>query len=246
MRQDEARVQQAIVQLRAAAEAAAMRGSLLFHLDLAASLATDALAAAGVPADFHAMLVDADGYGVLALEDGAFPRERAMVRFAADGRPVLSERSGAATLAMAALARARRTAAGAGLVPGRSVAIAIPQRSAARPSDPIEAYVLALPPADAASDLVLGIHWRLSLSGDGDTILTREPLSRTALVLPGARGVPAYGIEVTHFGAVPSETHTWLSLKHGVAIRVVAMESMQLWDVEGERTTHAGEVPADR
>jgi len=235
MREDQARAQ-----LRAAAEAAAMRGSLLFHLDLATALAADALAAAGVPADFQAGLVDADGYGVLALEDGAYPRELAMVRFAADGRPVVSPRSGAASPADAARARARATAAAAGLVEGRHAAIAIPQRAAARPSDPIEAYVLALA---GPADIVLGVHWHLTVSGDGERVLTREPLSRSALVLPGRSGVPAYGIEVTHFGAVPTEVHSWASLKHGVSIRVATLESGQLWDVEGERVTHAGAMP---
>ena len=64
MREDEARVQ-----LQAAADAAAMRGSLLFHLQLAATLGQEALDEAGVAAPLTALLVDDEGYGLLALEE---------------------------------------------------------------------------------------------------------------------------------------------------------------------------------
>ena len=240
MREDEA-----WVQLKAAADGAALRGSLLFHLDLATALGVEALARAGVATDLIATVIDEGGYCVLALEDRAVPQRLARVRFAADSRPQLHRDEGAATQPEAALARARRTVADARLTgAARATAIAIPQRAAAAPGDPIEVYALAL--AERPGDVVLGIHWHTTVSGDGATLLSRTPLSRSALVLP-ARGeeAPPFAVQVTHFGAVPSEIHTYASLKHGMALSVAALDSAVVWAVEGERTTVEGRIPAD-
>jgi hypothetical protein len=235
MREDEARVQ-----LQAAADAAAMRGSLLFHLQLAATLGQEALAEAGVAAPLTALLVDEEGYGVLALEDSAVPQERALVRFAPDGRSIVSERHGAATRQDAARARAARTVAEARLVPGRQDVIALPQPRRAALDTPVEVYALALP--ETAGDVVLGIHWHATVTANGATLLTREPLSRSALVLPGRGDVPPFAVEVTHFNAVPSEIHTWASLRHGIALSVVTLDSGMVWSVDGERTLPVGRV----
>jgi len=258
MRQDEA-----LARLREAAEAVGARGSLLFHLDLAAALAVEALGAAGVASDLYAALVDEDGYGVLALAEdgGGAPRELALVRFAADGRPVVTTRDGPPVPEHLAQARARRTAAraasveagvgtgvgageGAGVGTERHAAVAFPRPRAALGDDPFEAYLLRLPPLETPADVVLGVHRHLLLSADGATVIADRPLSRGPLTLPSANGRSPYGIEVTHFGAVPGEIHVWASLRHGVGLRVIALDSMQMWDVEGERITHAGAVPA--
>ncbi|PZU79334.1 MAG: hypothetical protein DI530_08825 [Sphingomonas sp.] len=235
MREDEARVQ-----LQAAADAAAMRGSLIFHLQLAATLGLEALAEAGVAVPLHALLVDAEGYGVLALDDGAVPQERALVRFAPDGRPVVTARQGAATRQDAARARAARTVAAARLVPGRQDVIALPSPRRAAPDAPVEVYALALP--ETVGDVVLGIHWHATVAADGAALLSREPLSRSALVLPARGDTPPFAVEVTHFGAVPSEIHTWASLRHGIALSVVTLDSGMVWSVEGERTLPVGRV----
>lgn len=235
MREDQARVQ-----LQAGADAAAMRGSLLFHLDLAAALGVQALHEAGIDASLHALLVDDQGYGVVALDASVVPQQRAVVRFAADGRPQLSAGQGAAVPAVAARARAAATVARAELIAERHSVIAIPQRAAARHDDPVEVYALALP--DAAGDIVLGIHWHAEVSGDGTTLLAREALSQSALTLPARRDTPPFGIEVTHMGAVPSEIHGWLSLKHGLTLSVATLESGLIWTVDGERITLSGRL----
>lgn len=234
MREDQARLR-----LKAAAEDAAVRGSLIFHLDLAMALGAEALAEAGIAAPLAAALVDEEGYGLVALDDGPVPQRRATVRFAPDGRPLVAAAGGAATAAEAARARAARTLAEARLTdPARGRLVVIPQRRAATPRDPIEGYALALPAR--TGDVVLGIHHHATLAGDGTRLLASEKLSRTALVIPGRPDLPPFGVEVTHFGAVPSEIHTWLSLKHGMSMAVAALESGTVWMVEGERTTLTG------
>lgn len=236
MREDEA-----LIQLQAAANGAAVRGSLLFHLDLAAALGLEALAEAGVAADLYTVLVDGEGYGVLAIADGAAPREQAIVRFSSEGRPLVAGRDGAPRAADLARARAARTVTDAKLTgAARETIVTIPPSDRARATDPIEVYALALP--DVAGDVVLGVHWRAIVSADGGAILSQEPLSRSALVLPSQDGAPPFGVQVTHFGAVPSEIHTWLSLKHGMALSVAALDSDILWMVEGERTTREGRI----
>lgn len=250
MREDDS-----LIQLQAAANAAAVRGSLLFHLDLAAALGLDALVATETGADtdagaeaatnLYTVLVDGEGYGVLAIADGVAPQERAIVRFAADGRPIVQPRSGPPRAADLARARAARTVTaakltGQGQAGTREAIVAIPQSSQAHSSDPIEVYALALP--DVPADVVLGVHWYAKVSADGATILSSEPLSKAPLVLPSQGGEPPFGVQVTHFGAVPSEIHTWLSLKHGMALSVIALESDTVWMVEAERTTREGRI----
>ena len=235
MREDQARVQ-----LQAIADVAAVRGSLLFHLDLAAALGVQALHEAGIDPSLYALLVDEHGYGVLALDASAVPQERAVVRFASDGRPQVAARQGAAAPAATARARATVTVARAELIAGRHGGIAIPQRAAARHDDPIEVYALALP--DTLGDVVLGVHWYATVSGDGTMLLAREPLSKSALVLPARGDLVPFGVEITHMGATPSEIHGWLSLKHGLALSVATLESGLIWTVEGERIMLAGRL----
>lgn len=220
-----------------AAARAAIRGSLLFHLDLAGTLA---LGATGdLPVGGWAVEVGERGYEVLLL-DAELDRELALVTFAADGAPLVAPRKGSPLPAARAAACAGRTLAMAfGSAGGATVVV--PRARDAASDASIEGYWLR---TDAVpGNVVEGRHWRAVLSVDGRELVSRTALSRGDLVIPGARDVPAEGLVLTDLdGAVPNETHVYLSLKHGIGIEVVAMASGTRWAVSGETIRMAGRV----
>lgn len=215
--------------LAEAAARAAIRGSLLFHLDLAAMLAAGATN--DLPVGGWTVEVGARGYEVLLL--GAdLDRELALVTFAADGAPLVAPRKGAPLPAARSAACARSTLAGV-FGSASSTTVIIPRARDAASDAPIEGYWLRV---DAVpGNVVAGRHWRAVLSADGREIVSRTALSRGDLVIPGARGVPAEGLVLTDLdGETPNEAHVYLSLKYGIGIEVVAMASATRWAVDGE------------
>ena len=218
--------------LREAASWSVARGSLLFHLDLAAAIARDHVAANGLAPDTDGWAVDVgpNGYEVVFLADDP-DQELLAVTFAADGSPIAEKRSGAPSRRQRALAAAARTAAA---LPGperRSVVVVPPAADAA--DAPVEAYVMRL--ADRPGDMAVGVHTRVRLSPDGRRVLGSEPLSRSPLMIEGSEGRPPLDVTVTHLlGPVPSEAHVYLSLKHGVPISVITTENEEQWIVDGE------------
>lgn len=216
---------QALDVLRKAAHAAAARGSLLFHLDLATELARP-LIGEGLAL---ATVLDDDGYGVEGVAEGAPTTVRTSVRFADDGRSILLQTSRPASATVEALAAARRTMEAARLTGAAQEAVIIVPPSGA---GEIEAYAIRI--ADKAQDVVLGVHHRAVLTPNGRRVLKQEALSRTPLVLTGSADVPPASAQVTHFGATPSEMHVYLSLKHSLPLEILAMQSQLRWLVDGE------------
>ncbi|MGF7149324.1 hypothetical protein FHS96_002966 [Sphingomonas zeicaulis] len=52
----------------------------------------------------------------------------------------------------------------------------------------------------------------------------------------GSAGRPPADNAVTHLlGPVPSESHVYVSLKHGVPLSVIATDNEEHWVVDGER-----------
>ncbi|PAX06968.1 hypothetical protein CKY28_12940 [Sphingomonas lenta] len=215
--------------LEAAAGRAAARGAMLFRLDLATELARAALTPGELGEAAPIAMLDGEGYAVACVED-AFPlRVRALVRFR-DGRAAVFPDAAEAPPALEALAHGRRTVERAALV-GRGLAQTVLMMPLA---GVLEAY--AIRRAEREGDLVLGVHWLVRLSGDGRALMGCEPLSRSAATVPAEGGRLPERIAVSHFGATPNEAHHYLSLKHGVALDVLALESETWWRVEGERS----------
>lgn len=214
--------------------AAAGRGSLLFHCDLAAALALAHVERGGRSAPaFDAWIVDVgpNGYETLFLDGRS---EAYAVTFAANGQSIGEPRRGSASPRVTAMAAAWRTARASGLIPANTpneVIVVPPPRDYA-PTDPIEAYLICS--SEQPGDLVLGRHWRLSIDDGGRAIAEATPLSRTVLVIPGANGRPPEDVIVTHAGEAPSEFHVYLTLKHCVEIEVVAVGSDTRWQISGE------------
>lgn len=217
-------VEEALRRLCGAAALAVGRGSLIFHLDLATEAGRTALAARGVPTDALATLVDEDGYWVLALGAGATSRVLGQASFDECGDIVVNVAERPVPPAAEALARARRTVdeARLGAASRRVVPVILP------PADlhvPLEAYALAVDPSPGAP--VIDGHWRLALTPDGRRITGRTPMSAGTLVGPA--------FTFADLGAVPSELHTYLSLKHDAPLLVDTRESGLRWRVDGER-----------
>jgi hypothetical protein len=218
--------------LRLAAAWSVVRGSLMFHLDLAAMIARERLA--GNPliedADGWAVDVTARGYEVIFISD-APSRELAIVTFAADGAPIVEPGRGSPSTRSLALAAAARTIAAAD-GPALRTVIALPPSDGSIGAE-LEGYMLRFP--DGPYDVALGPHSRFRLSPDGREMRAAEPLSVSDLVLPSRGRGDLEGVTVTHLlGDVPSEAHVYLSLRHNMAIDVVTASNEEHWRVDGE------------
>ncbi len=214
-------------ELRAGAARAVALGSLLFHLDLAAALAEQAVAATPLAAELPVLAVDLGprGYEVDVLS-ADLARDLARISFAADGRAMLELSHGAPTARARRIGDAVRTL---GRLDPQARAVVLPPHE-----DGIEAYLFVQP--DDVGDIVVGVHHRLRLSADGRTVLAQTPLSRAPLVIPGANGTPAFDIVLTHMlGDTPSEVHVYLSLKHAVALDIITASNEEHWQIDGER-----------
>lgn len=188
---------------------AVVRGSLLFHLDLAQLLALDALPA-GVEAGGWAVDVGPEGYEVTFVT-ADLARETYAVTFAADGAPIGERRRGRPAPRLAALAAARQTAlARAPIAEGWTVVV-LPPAAGSAPAEPLQGYLLQR--GSGPGDVPLDGHTRLALSADGRRVLGAEAVASTR---------------------VPSEVLVYFSLKQGVALEVVTPASGARWRVDGE------------
>lgn len=218
--------------LEEAAAWAAARGALLFHLDLAIELARDALSPTERGGGELVAVADAEGYAVAAVEDGLSPKVRAIVRFD-EGRVLVTPGGAPAPSLLEAMATAKRTVGRAAPIgPGLPAATLVAPPTA--PGAPLDAYAFRL--AGRPGDLVLGAHWRLRLSPDGRAVTAREPLSRAAATVAATGGRLPGSVALAHPGPCPNEAHHYLSLKHGVALDVLALDSASWWRVEGGRS----------
>lgn len=232
MRQDEA-----LRQLRLAAESRAVRGSLLFHLDLATEIGRTACRDCGFATQETATIVDAEGYALMALDGSPANALVAIVRFAPDGRPIVTPAKGAPPRAVGAMARAGRALALEFPAPDHQIMV-IPPSDRAGLDDPLEAY--AMKRSIHSGDVVIGQHWHARLSSDGACVLDKVPLCQTDMILESRPEMPPMAVDITHFGAVPTEMHHYISLRHGMALTVVTLESQLLWHVDGERVALIG------
>ena len=228
------RVDQAWARLHEAADLAAARGSLLFHLDLASAVARAALTEQDITFAGLATLVDERGYRVIAMNDAPLRRAVAEVSF---------DPSGAATVwldpvgvppraATIADAYVTATAAHDGMAVAQAT-IVIPAHDPARP---IEAYAVAI--AQNRGTVQLTGHALVTLDPAGRRILSRELLA----VATGQDACSAHAARDAVLvipDAVPSELHTYLSLKHGVPLTIETRQSGVRWRVDGERTSRA-------
>ncbi len=89
-------------------------------------------------------------------------------------------------------------------------------------------------------DVVLGIHYRVSVTDDAKQVKAVEPLSRSALIVKsggvptGAKPAGVWGINLV--SATPLETHVYLSLLHHTPI-FLGMADHSIWKVDGQQIT---------
>lgn len=226
------RIEQAWAELHAAADVAAARGSLLFHLDLATELARGAFEARGVPTDGLATLIDEQGYRVFAFGGDVSRHALAEVRFESNGAALVLPSPVAMPPLAPSLAEARATLLAARFDGDRQRAVIIVPES--DPRAPLQGYALVASSGPETAHLT--DHWLLSLDPAGRRITARRQLA--AAIAPAACSVRHLrDVPLGHDGAVPNELHTYLSLKHGVPIIVETIESGARWRVDGERTS---------
>lgn len=224
-------VGEAVAKLREAADLAAARGSLLFHLDLATETARMAYAARGMVPSGLATLVDEQGYRVFAFDAPPSSRLLAEARFDSTGDVVLLPATRSVPADALRLAEARETIAAIRFGDGLThTPLVIPSTD---PTRALEGYALAVG-EDAETALVAG-HWRVDLDHTGRRALNRTALSASSG--PVARDIRTLkAAPLIDAGAVPNAIHTYLSMKHGVTLGVETRESGLLWHVDGERT----------
>ncbi|TRW14794.1 hypothetical protein [Glacieibacterium frigidum] len=215
-----------------AAEVAARRGSLIFHLDLATEAARSAFASQGIADDNLAAVVDVAGYRVFAFDASPLPRVLAEARFDGAGRPFVDLAPGSIPARAEALARARRTVLATAAVRrgAANAAIVVP---ATDTQAPLEAYAIAV--GVSAETFVLNGHGYFKLTSDGRDVIETFPFVLSRVDAAEDRMTSEVRLETEL--AVPSELHTYLSLKHGVPILLRAKSSATNWRVDGERTT---------
>ena len=224
---DTMRIEQAWAELHRAADVAAARGSLLFHLDLATVLAASAFATRGYAVSAMAALAGEDGYQVIAFDAGPDRTMLAEARFDRAGDVELSPPSRRPSPRAPLRADARETIARS-YPDHAAVVIPADDRRA-----PIEGYALAV--GDDPEAMLLADHRIVVLDPSGRTVRSDVSLPVTAgggmLAVRQARDTP-----LVCDGAVPNELHTYLSLKHGVPLIVETLDSRVRWRVDGERT----------
>lgn len=229
--------------LEARAATVATRGRALFHLELAAALATDWARDAQMlgSADFIVVDVGPDGHEaiVVRLVEGA-PIVRARVTFAADGRALGERVDGADTPAHGAghfrgalawhqrrmaLAVAHVRAATRG--PPAAI-LAVPPQGGPRvdPEPLVEVYALRTPP-DAVT-IVLGPHTRYEVD-PARGIFTTHPLGPDRTLALADTPDPLALVDPKN--PMPTEIHTYLALRHGRTLLVDTPASSVAWAV---------------
>lgn len=237
-------------ELRAAIERSQSIGMALYHHDRASAIGTDVmLANVGAPQELgiagYLAFQDAD-------EDGR-PLERWQVTFFSAGEPpsvlcrvqVPMQQGATPELTLIdpprpvsddarRLIRARRTALAAiGPIVQPQNPVILPGEAIGK--DGILVYLLA---GSTRKDVaVLGKHHRVLVSPDGETAVSVEPLSKTAIEIPLAvppGAVAGAGLMITHLvTAWPLETHVFVSLLHRTPVYVGT--SSGTWKVDGAR-----------
>jgi hypothetical protein len=110
---------------------------------------------------------------------------------------------------------------------------AVVVQSASAPVDTIVVYVIGEPVA--SKEIMIGRHYRVEVSGDGRTVKSIVPSTKSCITLGSApSGTTVVGGVVTHIlSPTPTEFHVFASLLHGVPISVGTRTG--IWDVDGDK-----------
>lgn len=167
-----------------------------------------------------------DSYAVLFVTAESPPRMAFTIHVPLQGPPRLETFSPPkeSLPGVALLHRARQTALAAVPRGQRKLnPVIVPGEALGQPGK-IIVYVLAA--EQIVGEMVFGIHYRVTVSGDGSTVDGVHPLSKSELVVgpPSSQGVPSGAKEVEvvvthHLDDTPNETHVFVSLLHGVDAR---------------------------
>jgi hypothetical protein len=99
--------------------------------------------------------------------------------------------------------------------------------------------VYALADSKNPNDVVLGVHYRVSVTGDAKSVKAIDALSRSALVVNQNKGIPKGATAgplwtINLMSLTPLETHVYLSLLHHTPIYIGTADH-SIWKVDGER-----------
>jgi len=97
--------------------------------------------------------------------------------------------------------------------------------------------VYALAYSKDPNDVVLGVHYRLSVTDDAKRVQAIDALSRSALVVNQNKGIPKGAVPgplwtINLVSPTPLETHVYLSLLHHAPI-FVGTADHSIWKVDG-------------
>lgn len=97
------------------------------------------------------------------------------------------------------------------------------------------------------NDIVVGVHYRVSVAADGRRVRSADALSRSTLVLKKDAGIPKgatpAGLWLTSLvSRAPLETHVYLSLLHHAPLSVATADH-SIWRVENGRISRARTKP---
>jgi hypothetical protein len=240
-------------------ERASHLGRVLYLHDKVSSIATDAYldhvaSGGGVPVGGYLSLWEADAHGkpamaftVLFFTRDAEPRiaYRVHVPIEAGGSPVVEDVSPPAPPSpeIATLIRARQTAIAMLRNPTQPInPVVLPAREIGE--DGFLVYLLAGTKRPGVA--VLGLHHRVLVSPDGETVLRFEALSKGPNeVLLASPGLPpgAKLVELVTSNIVtnyPLETHVFASLLYKLPLSLVT--PVGIWRVDGQHITYEGPV----
>ncbi|HEY5722234.1 MAG TPA: hypothetical protein VIT45_07915 [Allosphingosinicella sp.] len=233
------------------------RGRLLFDLDRAAWVATDALMAK-VPGFAQSRLNgyiverENDGFVVTFYGGEGDTLTAAHIVHVAGGRVTSSETiEPASRMALTPLqlrlAKARSVRPGKDVRPCTRAAFNVAIVPPTGQDSPMEIYLTS--PQVEKDVYPFGGHYRLILAADGSIASTRK-FTNACLDMPrppGAGGEEGV-LFVTHLlDPVPTEIHVFMSLQIGLPVVVSTSEPFRLWVVNGESISGTGfEAPAPR
>lgn len=241
--------------LRAEVESSLAIGRLLFWHDLASAIGTDVMLA-NVPSPEK--LGIASYLGLREADDHGRPRDSWLVFFFSAGdspmilctvrvpmRPeekpefLLRDPPERPPQTLRQWVRARETALKA-IIP-----IAQPQNPVLLPGQMIgkEGILVYLLSGTTRDDVaVFGLHHRVLVSTDGETVVSVEPLTRSILEIPMDPSLVSRGLWVTHTVTEwPLETHVFVSLLHKLPVFVAT--SRGVWEVDGRQIFLLPEPP---
>ena len=109
--------------------------------------------------------------------------------------------------------------------------------------------VWMLAPTPTAGTIPVGGHYRFTISHDGKTVVRRDALSVSCMVMDPKQGVPKgaqpAGAFVTHVvSPAPVETHVFLQIQAKLPMYVVA--AGEIWKIDGGHITDQGKVGTSR